>query len=108
MTRMMPVRLLRKRLQRPVLPPSQLIRSCFHSRSHSGIAGVQPAVRAGEPHPALLRGQSQGRRDVLGWAKKEQGKPSGSDQNTAQDNPITPTELWCGGGPLFQLLCLRV
>lgn len=65
-------------------PPSELIWSCCYSRSHSGISGVQPAVRAGEPHPALLHHQSQGK---AGCARKGQRK--------SRKNPP-------------QLLCLRV
>lgn len=43
------------------LPHLRLIWLCSSLHSHAGISGVQPAVRAGEPHAALLRDESQGK-----------------------------------------------
>lgn len=53
------------------------------------MSGVQPALRAGEPHPALLHRQSQGnaapsqrQQEEEGRAEEETGKSSGKDENT--------------------------
>lgn len=45
---------------RRLLRLPEMICFCSSFHSHSGISGVQPALRAGEPHPALLHYQSQG------------------------------------------------
>lgn len=80
--------------------PSELICFCLYSRSHSGISGVQPAVRAGEPHPALLHHQGQGK---AGRARKDPRKsrenPQG--QTRIQDRIIQSLPIEWGGSTIL-------